>query len=147
MMRATVVAALAAFVIVAASVVGAQAQASPIAVSEFRVDLVQFSVSALVLTLIGLFWRASKDGLSCLDLITDKGSGKISLTKVLNLVGGVVGVWTVMRMAIDRTLTTEIFGLFLLYCAGTHGFSTYLSAKYGPGEAPKPAAAEEAPKP
>lgn len=99
-----------------------------------RIDLVTLSVMVLAFLLLMLFWQAARKGLSCLDLITDKGSGKMSLTKVLNLVGTLVGTWVVMRMAVDKSLGWEIFALFLAYCAGTHAFSTYLSAKFKPGE-------------
>ena len=103
-----------------------------------RIDLVTVSVMSIAILLIALFWQAGRKGLSCLDLITDKGSGKMSLTKVANLVGMVVGAWVVMRMAIDKSLTETLFGVYLLYCAGTHGFSTYLSARFKPGEPAKP---------
>lgn len=102
-----------------------------------QINLVTFSVFVLGAIVIGLFWQASRKGLSCLDLITDKGSGKMSLTKVLNVLGGIVGTWTVMRMAIDKSLSWELFALFLAYCAGTHAFSTYLSARFRPGEPPR----------
>ena len=106
-----------------------------------HIDLVTFSVMAFAFLIVALFWQAARKGLSCLDLITDKGSGKMSLTKVLNVLGSIVGTWTVMRMAIDRSLTWEVFAIFLAYCAGTHAFSTYLSARFRPGEPPRPTAA------
>lgn len=104
-----------------------------------QLDLVTVSVLGILFLLIMLFWQAARKGLSCLDLVTDKGSGKMSLTKVANLVGMVVGAWVVMRMAIDKSLTETILGIYLLYCAGTHGFSSYLSAKFNiPGSKPLP---------
>ena len=132
-MRATLSAASSALAVVASVV---WAQSTPLPPAELKLDLVQLSVAAILLVMIALFWQAARRGLSCLDLITDKGSGKMSLTKVLNVLGGIVGTWTVMRMAIDKSLTWDVFGLFLAYCAGTHAFSTWVSAKFKPGEAP-----------
>jgi hypothetical protein len=102
------------------------------------VNLVTLSVVAIMVLLIALFWQAARKGLSCLDLITDKGSGKMALTKVLNLLGGIAGTWIVMRMAIDKNLSWDVFCIYLAYCAGTHGFSTYLSARFKPGEEATP---------
>lgn len=100
--------------------------------------MVTVSVMSILFLLVMLFWSASRRGLSCLDLITDKGSGKMSLTKVANLFGMIVGGWVVMRMAIDKSLTETLFGVYLAYCASTHAFSNWLSAKYRAGETPKP---------
>jgi hypothetical protein len=110
----------------------------PIALS---LNMLTLSVLALLALLAALFWQAAKRGLSCLDLITDKSSGRMSLTKVMNLFGGIVGAWVVMRMAIDKSLDWDVFAIYLAYCASTHGFSTWLSARYKPGE---PAAASPA---
>lgn len=96
-----------------------------------QINLVMVSVIFFLAMLVALLWQAARKGLSCLDLITDKGSNRLSLTKTMNLVGGVVGAWAVMRMAIDKSLTETLFAVYLAYCAGTHGFSTWLSAKFG----------------
>ena len=106
----------------------------PEAILSAKVDLATVSILAILTLLVALFWSASKRGLSCLDLITDKGSGKMSLTKVLNLLGAISGTWVVMRMAVDKSLDPMTFAIFLGYCAGTHAFSTWLSARYRPGE-------------
>lgn len=108
----------------------------------FKVDLLTISVLSICLLIVALFWQAARKGLSCLDLITDKGSGKMSLTKVMNLLGGVIGSWAVMRQAVDGKLTWDLLMVFLAYCAGTHGFSTWLQAKHRPGEG-APASARE----
>jgi hypothetical protein len=52
----------------------------------------------------------------------------------------VVGAWAVMRMAIDKSLTETLFAVYLAYCAGTHGFSTWLSAKFGGSKEKQPPA-------
>lgn len=93
-------------------------------------DLVSISATVLGILLLLLLLQAARKGLSCLDLITDKGSNRISLTKTMNLLGGCVGAWVVMRMAIDRSLEMPLFSAYLLYCASTHGFSTWLSARF-----------------
>lgn len=105
-------------------------------------DLVSLSAAILGALLIALLFQASRNGLSCLDLITDKGSKKISLTKTMNLLGGCVGGWVVMRLAIHGSLDWTLFGIYLAYCGGTHGFSTWLSARFnfpiaGASQAPR----------
>ena len=63
-----------------------------------------------------------------LDLISS--GGHLSLTKTLNMIGGLIGSFIVIKMTLQSTLTPEIFLIYLAYCAGTEGFSKYLSAKY-----------------
>ena len=63
------------------------------------------------------------------DLITDK-QDHISLTKVLNLMGGIIGSWVVVKLTLQDKLTWDIFIVYLSYCASIEGFSKYLSAKY-----------------
>lgn len=104
---------------------------------DMHLDLVTVSVMGLGFLIVALFWQAARKGLSCLDLITDKGSGKMSLTKVMNVLGGIVGSWAVMHQAIDGRLSWDIFLAFLAYCGGSHGWSSYLSAKFRPGEPQK----------
>lgn len=101
-----------------------------------EIGIGEVTVALIVLGIMLLLFQASRKGYTCLDLVTDKGSGKLSLTKVLNLLGGLVGTWVVVRMAMDRTLGWDVFTAYLLYCASTHGFSNYLSAKFRPGEPP-----------
>jgi hypothetical protein len=105
--------------------------------TKLQIDLAALSLALVVFLLFLLLWQAGRRGLSCLDLVTDKGSGKMSLAKVLNVVGGVGGTWVVLRMAMDKTLTAEIFFTWLLYCASIHVFSTYFGAKFKPGEGAK----------
>ena len=63
-------------------------------------------------------------------LVTAKGTNFVSLTKVIQLVGGTVSSWIVIKLTIQEKLTWDIFSLYLTYCAGTEGFSKYLTAKY-----------------
>ncbi len=99
-------------------------------IAEIKIDLISLSAVVMGVLLILLLLQAARKGLSCLDLITDKGTGRISLTKTMNLLGGCVGAWVVMRMAIDRSLDVWVFMVYLAYCASTHGFSTWLSARF-----------------
>ena len=54
----------------------------------------------------------------------------ISLTKVLNLTGGLIGSWVVVKMTIEDKLTWDIFVIYLMYCASTEAFSKFVAAKY-----------------
>lgn len=64
------------------------------------------------------------------DLITRDGK-HLSTTKILQLVGGVVATWVLIKMATAGTMTWEIFALYLLYVASVDGFSKALRAKFG----------------
>lgn len=99
--------------------------------------LAEKTIALLVALFALLLLQAQRRGLSCLDLITDKGNNKMSLTKTLNLLGGVIGAWAVTKMALNKNLTWDILAVYLAYCGSTHGFSTWLSAKFRPGEEPK----------
>jgi hypothetical protein len=87
----------------------------------------------LIFILIGMiFWHTHKIGkLDWSDLITSKGSDIISLSKCLQLIGGVTGTWMVVFMTLHDKLTFDILLVYLGYVGSVEGFSKFLSAKYG----------------
>jgi high-affinity Fe2+/Pb2+ permease len=64
-------------------------------------------------------------------LVTAKGTSSVSLTKLIQLVGSVVGSWIVIKMTLQEKITWDIFSIYLAYTASVEGFSKFLSAKYG----------------
>lgn len=79
---------------------------------------------------IGL-WRAQRaEHLNWLDMITRDGT-KVSTTKILQLLGGVVATWIVIKMTLQEKLTWDIFAIYLGYVASIDGYSKLLMAKYG----------------
>lgn len=64
------------------------------------------------------------------DLITRDGV-HLSTTKILQLIGGIVATWVVIKMTVLGTMTWEIFALYLAFAASIDGFTKLLQAKYG----------------
>ena len=76
------------------------------------------------------FWVAHrKKQLDWLDMITRDGR-KVSTTKILQLIGGVVGTWIMIKTTIQGNLTWDLFAIYLAYVASVDGFSKLLIAKY-----------------
>ena len=95
-------------------------------------DVNVFAVSILVffVTLAIAFYRALKnDRLNWVDMITRDGK-KVSLTKMLQLVGGFAATWVVVKMTLTKELNWDMFAIYLAYVAGVDGFSKFITAKY-----------------
>lgn len=76
-------------------------------------------------------WRAQKaKRLDWLDMLTRDGT-KVSITKILQLVGGVVGTWVVIKLTLQGTVNWDIYAIYLGYVASVDGFSKLIMAKYG----------------
>ena len=73
-----------------------------------------------------------KLNLSLLDLVAR--NGQLSTTKILQLVGGVVGTWIVIKLTLTSGISWEIFSIYLAYVASVDGFSKVISAKYSAGQ-------------
>lgn len=79
------------------------------------------------------FWVAHrKKQLDWLDMITRDGR-KVSTTKILQLIGGVVGTWIIIKVTIQGNLTWDLFAIYLGYVASVDGFSKLITAKYSNG--------------
>lgn len=78
-----------------------------------------------------LFWKAQRNKrLDWVDIITKDGGNTVSLTKILNLLGGFVGTWIVVQMTIAGDMTWDILAVYLAYVASIEGFSKFILAKY-----------------
>lgn len=94
-------------------------------------NIFAFVIFILFVSFLVAFWRAQrKQNLQWTDLITKIGSNSVSLTKMLQLIGGIVATWIMVKMTVQEKLTWEIFGLYLAYVASIEGYSKYISAKY-----------------
>ncbi len=77
-----------------------------------------------------LFWRIQATGkLDFADLITKDGRA-VSLTKVLQLIGGSISSWVIIKLTLTGGLTEAIFGLYLTYVGAIEGYSKFVAAKY-----------------
>lgn len=72
------------------------------------------------------------------DLIRAKGSNAISLTKFLQLIGGVTGTWMVVYTTLHDKLTFDLLLVYLTYVGAIDAWSKFISARYGGSYAPPP---------
>lgn len=72
--------------------------------------------------------RDSKQDVSFLDLVAH--NGKLSTSKILQVVGGVTATWIVIKLTLTTGINWDIFGLYLAYVAGVDGFNKVIQAKY-----------------
>jgi hypothetical protein len=78
-----------------------------------------------------MIWRANTRGqLNWTDMITSRNN-KVSLTKLLQLVGGITGTWIMIFMTLDGKLSSEILMIYLTYVGAIEGWSKFVAAKYG----------------
>ena len=81
-------------------------------------------------TLIFMMWRIQKSNrLDLADMLTKNGRS-VSLTKVLQLVGGITATWVIVTLTMNSHLTESIFGLYLTYIGGVEAYSKFVAAKY-----------------
>jgi hypothetical protein len=117
------------------------AQAAQVAIAEQNSMIInimgyQFNMLtiAIVLAFLGilfLFYRIQKsDKLDFADMITEDGTS-VSLTKILQLLGGVTATWIIIKLTSAGALTEGLFGIYLGYVAGVEGYSKFVAAKYG----------------
>lgn len=105
-------------------------QAMIIDVLGTSINLMSVLMFSLIFGLLFLFWRIQvTEKLDFADMITKDGRA-VSLTKVLQLVGGITATWVVIRYASTGTLNETLFGLYLAYVGGIEGYSKFVSAKY-----------------
>ena len=91
-------------------------------------DWAAIGILSLISFFIFLFYKAQKNKeLNWTDLITAKDSSSVSLTKVLQLVGGVVGTWIMIKTTLQGKITWDLFAIYLTYAASVDGFSKFIS--------------------
>ena len=101
-----------------------------VSIEGFSFNVYGISLIAMFLVFIILLWRAHMQGtLDWKDMITQDGK-KVSTTKILQLVGGVVGTWIVVQITMQGKLTWDLFAIYLGYAASIDSFSKLIMAKY-----------------
>lgn len=95
-------------------------------------DLMSLVIVMTFLSFVIMFWRAQAKGdLNWIDLIKKPGSAAISLTKLIQLVGGIVATWIMVKLAMTDKMTWDIFAIYLAYAGSIEGYSKFITAKYG----------------
>jgi len=96
-------------------------------------NVMTFAIFAVfVVFFIAVIREHRRNRLDWRDLIVKPHSNMISLTKVLQLVGGIVATWVVVQTTIltSGKISWEIFSVYLAYVASIEGFSKWVAAKY-----------------
>ena len=100
----------------------------------YEINLMAVSILMLLLGILFLFWRIQcSEKLDFADMITKNGKS-VSLTKVLQLVGGLTATWIMIKLTLTGGLTESLFGIYLTYVGGVEAYSKFVSAKYGYNE-------------
>jgi hypothetical protein len=95
-------------------------------------DLMSFTIVLMFIAFILMFAHAQIKGtLNWIDLIKKPGSSAISLTKLIQLVGGMIATWIMVKLTMDNKVTWDLFAIYLAYVGSVEGFSKFVSAKYG----------------
>ena len=106
--------------------------ASDITAFGYTFNIMSVFVLMMLASLVFLLVKAQRNRrLDWVDMITKDGR-VISLTKILQLIGGIVGTWIVLTLTMAGQMTWEILGIYLTYVASIEGFSKFMQAKYGP---------------
>lgn len=96
----------------------------------YDVNLMAVAFALLAAGVLYLFWRIQRtDKLDFADMITKDGQA-VSLTKVLQLIGGLTATWIMIKLTLTGGLTETILGIYLAYVGGIEGYSKFVAAKY-----------------
>jgi len=99
-----------------------------------QINLTGVAIALVIFGILFLFYRIQKsDKLDFADMITKDGKA-VSLTKVLQLIGGMSATWVIIKLTLTGGLTEAIFGLYLTYVGAIEGYSKFVAAKYGYAE-------------
>jgi hypothetical protein len=79
---------------------------------------------------IALYRAQTSNRLDWTDMLTRDGS-KVSTTKLLQLIGGFVATWVIVKLTLTKELNMDMFVTYLMYIAGSDGYAKYIMAKYG----------------
>lgn len=85
--------------------------------------------------LVGYLFALNRDkshDLGFSDLVAR--DGQLSTTKILQIVGGAVGTWIVIKLTLTSGISWDIFAIYLAYVASVDGFSKVITAKYSNGQ-------------
>ena len=87
-----------------------------------------------IVSIIVYLWKIQSSGkLDFADMFTKDGKS-VSLTKVLQFIGGLTATWIMIKMTVASTLTPELFAVYLAYVGGVEAYSKFVSARYNYSE-------------
>ena len=97
----------------------------------YQLNFGMLMISVLMFGIFFLFWRIQRtEKLDFADMITKDGR-TVSLTKVLQLLGGATATWVIIKLTLQGTITESVLGIYLTYVGAIEGYSKYIAAKHG----------------
>ena len=100
----------------------------------YQINLASVLIVLCIFGIVYTFWKIqSAKRLDFADMLTKDGS-KVSSTKVLQLVGGIVASWVIIKTGSTGALSAEMFAIYLAYVGSIEGWSKFISAKYNYSE-------------
>lgn len=97
----------------------------------YDINLMALAILVVLIGIFILFYRIQKsEKLDFADLITKDGKS-VSLTKVLQLLGGVTATWIMVKLTLTGGLNESLLGVYLAYVGAIEGYSKFVAAKYG----------------
>lgn len=113
-----------------ATAVAVQSIAPVFTLFGYTFNLVALLIFTVLAGLFILFVRIQMSNkLDFADMITKDGR-TVSLTKVLQLIGGVTATWVIIKVTLMGNLEMDLFLVYLGYVASIEGFSKYVAARY-----------------
>lgn len=91
-----------------------------------------FGLLLIFAFLFFVFLRAQLKGqLDWRDLIVRTNTNKVSLTKILQMVGGIVATWVIIKTTVSpEGLSWELFTAYLAYVGSVEAYSKYVANRY-----------------
>ena len=120
----------------AAEVIKATTQAAATASLQFNffgheINIIALGFGIILIGLAFLFYSIQKSNkLDFADMITFDGR-KVSLSKVLQLLGGVTATWIMIKLTLTNSLSEVLFATYLTYVGAVEGYAKFVAAKYG----------------
>ena len=81
--------------------------------------------------LVLLYFAHKHEALDWTDILRSAGSNKVSLTKLLQLLGGVTATWMMVYMTIKGTVSSSFFFTYLAYVGAINGWSKFVAMRFG----------------
>lgn len=124
--------------VTAGQVEAAQAQSQALANASLQFHAFGYSFNMIAvligLVLVGIlymFYQIQKQNkLDFADMITKDGRA-VSLSKVLQLIGGATATWIMIKLTLTNAITESLFAIYLTYVGAVEGYSKFVAAKYG----------------
>jgi hypothetical protein len=97
----------------------------------YQINFGLVMITVLMFGIFMLFWRIQRaEKLDFADMITKDGR-TVSLTKVLQLLGGATATWVIIKLTLAGAITESLLGVYLTYVGAIEGYSKYVAAKHG----------------